>query len=361
MIAKWADSGAPQGNPADLPPPRAFPGQRDWQIGTPDLVLRSPDITFPAVAPDTWGYMGQVPTGLTEDRWVAAVEVREINDLPSDSKYSTVGAKFVFHHMAYSALVPGNPSGTTSFTAHNAERNPFFYPAEAPKLLHANSVLSFDNYHMHANGRETRAHLEFAFKFYPKGHQPLYRRAGVPMFQNSADFDLKANTAGQEMHSYGILTQHMKILHFDPHMHASGVRVCLDAVWGTAKETLTCAGNDYGFVRNYAYADDAAPLLPKGTIIHIVGYFDNSRTNRNITDPRNWQGTGRRSVSNMWAGTVEAVALTDEQFEAEVTRRRARLKDRNDYDIGCLQCWAPFKAPGQLSTSQTIATGQGGQ
>src|SRR5712671_2723909 len=39
MIAKWADSGAPQGNPADMPPPRVYKDSRAWHIGEPDLIV----------------------------------------------------------------------------------------------------------------------------------------------------------------------------------------------------------------------------------------------------------------------------------------------------------------------------------
>src|SRR6185369_14091637 len=73
-IAKWADSGAPRGNPADMPAPRHFDTTDKWTIGEPDLVLRSKDVTVPAVGPDRWGDFGLVPTGLNEDRYVSAVE-----------------------------------------------------------------------------------------------------------------------------------------------------------------------------------------------------------------------------------------------------------------------------------------------
>ena len=81
-IQAWADNGAPLGNPADMPPPREFAQAGVWTIGEPDLVLRSRQMTIPAVGPDRWGDIGLVPTGLTEDRYVKAVEVREINDIP---------------------------------------------------------------------------------------------------------------------------------------------------------------------------------------------------------------------------------------------------------------------------------------
>ena len=32
-------------------------------------------------APDWWGEIPSVPTGLTEDRYVAALEIKEVNDV----------------------------------------------------------------------------------------------------------------------------------------------------------------------------------------------------------------------------------------------------------------------------------------
>src|ERR1700731_4177876 len=36
-IARWVDNGAPQGNPADMPPAPTFTSDKAWFIGTPDL------------------------------------------------------------------------------------------------------------------------------------------------------------------------------------------------------------------------------------------------------------------------------------------------------------------------------------
>ena len=40
-IVRWADSGAPRGNPADMPPPVQFEDDNVWHIGKPDLVVKS--------------------------------------------------------------------------------------------------------------------------------------------------------------------------------------------------------------------------------------------------------------------------------------------------------------------------------
>src|SRR5262249_30753100 len=50
LIAHWVDSGAPEGDPSDLPPPLEFPDQ--WSLGTPDVILESPaDFPVPGDAP----------------------------------------------------------------------------------------------------------------------------------------------------------------------------------------------------------------------------------------------------------------------------------------------------------------------
>jgi len=359
-IAKWADSGAPRGNPHDMPPPRQFDGTDKWTIGEPDLVLRSKDVIVPAVGPDKWGDIGLVPTGLTEDRYASAVEVREVNDIPKSGGTNTVGGRFVFHHMTYSSVVQGRgpdsvDEGPTSWPIHEVGRNADVFPSEAGRLLAANSALSLSAGHLHSNGRETKAHLEFAFKFFPKGYKPLYRRSSMSL-GNSIDIDTKPNQANQELHAYSVLQEHTKIITFEPHMHATGVRMCFEAIWGDHIQTLNCVGYDHNWVKQYVYADDAAPLLPKGTIVHLIGFLDTTPANRNPVDPRNWSGNGRRSIANMFSNLGYAVSLTEEQFRAEMAKRRQNLKTRNDYDIGCPLCWAPPAPPTPKNTA-----GQGNQ
>ena len=51
-IVTWVDTGAPMGDPADLPQMPEFPNWSEWQIGEPDLVVRYPDYLVPAEGPD---------------------------------------------------------------------------------------------------------------------------------------------------------------------------------------------------------------------------------------------------------------------------------------------------------------------
>ncbi len=353
-VARWADSGAPLGDVADLPPARSEPmGEDGWLLGKPDLIVTGPKVFVPAVAPDKWGSIGSVPTGLTEDRWVKSVEVREVNDIPRTKAAKTVGGRYVFHHMTYESSVPGTPAGT-SWPIHEIGRNPDVFPDTAGRLLAANSVLDLNASHIHANGHDTNAQLEFGFTFFPPGYQPLYKRSPT-LLGNGNDLDIKPNTADQEIHAFATLQEHTKIIAFEPHLHAPGVRMCLEAIWGMNIQQLSCVGYDHNWVKQYIYEDDAAPLLPKGTIVHLVGFLDTTAANKNPADPRNWAGGGRRSVANMFIDLGYSVSLTEEQFQAEMAARRAKMKSRNDYDLGCPLCWAPPVATPAPTTTQQQA------
>src|SRR5438093_1575174 len=243
-IAKWADSGAPRGNPADMPPPKVYADRAVWAIGTPDLIIKMKELTVKGDAPDWWGEIPSVPTGLTEDRYVAALEIKEVNDVESHAgpNRATVGGRFVVHHMIWRTQV---------LKGDDSDR------AQDPLAIF-NDEESV-NWPVHEVGR-------------------------------NADF-------------------------FDP-----------------KSARLLKAGSS-------VVSDSSAPLLPKGTILHIIGYMDNSPSNKNVPDPRNWQGSGNRSVANMFIDLGIRVALTDEQFQEEMAKRRERLHlTKNDVVIGCPLC-----------------------
>jgi hypothetical protein len=353
-LGQWADHGAPRGNPADMPAPKVYADRTAWAIGTPDLVIKTQELTVKAGAPDWWGEIPSVPTGLTEDRYVAALEIKEVNDVPSSSasNKATVGGRFVFHHMIWRTQVldpTTDPAAadplsflldeeTVNWPVHEVGRNADFFDPKSARLLKAGSSIVSDSVHLHSNGRDTKSHLEIGFKLMPKDYTPTYKRA-VFGLGNGVDIDIRGMEANQQLHAYTVLQQHTKIISFEPHLHAPGQRMCLEAIWGYTIQTLNCVGYDHNWVRGYDYTDDSAPLLPKGTILHIVGYMDNSPTNKNVPDPRNWQGSGNRSVANMFIDLGMRVTLTDEQFQAEMATRRAHLHvTKNDNVIGCPLC-----------------------
>jgi mono/diheme cytochrome c family protein len=358
-IAKWVAGGAPQGNPADMPAAKSFASFDSWNIGQPDLIIKTEDLLVKANAPDWWGEIKSVPTNLKEDRYVTAVQVREVNDIPRDgSGRATVGGRYVFHHMIWGTRVPSpndDPNdvnafvaGSTSWPVHEVGRNADFFDTDGAPLLKAGSELVTNSIHLHSNGRDTKSHLEVGFKFAPKDYKPKYRQS-LTALGNGVDIDIRPMEANQQLHAYMVATTNLKVVSFEPHLHAPGDRMCLEAIWGYSIQTLNCVGYDHNWVRGYNYADDSAPLIPKGAILHIIGYMDNSPSNKNVPDPRNWQGSGNRSVANMFIDLGQRVALTDEQFQEEMQKRRQQLHlTRNDIVIGCPLCslaFAPAPVP----------------
>ena len=193
----------------------------------------------------------------------------------------------------------------------------------------------------------------------PKGYKPEYRQALIAL-GNGVDIDIKGMTADQQLHAYAVLQENTKIISFEPHLHAPGARMCLEAIWGYNIQTLNCVGYDHNWVRGYNYTEDSAPLLPKGTILHIIGYMDNSPANKNVPDPRNWQGSGNRSVANMFIDLGQRVSLTDEQFQAEMAQRREKLRlTRNDNVIGCPLCACPPRRPAGPTSSSNSSSKPG--
>lgn len=352
LISTWARSGTPKGSLADAPEALNFDDSVKWKAGEPDLVVVMGEETKLAGTPDWWGEIDYIPTGLVEDRYVKSVEVVEVNDVDSQAGTGrdTVGGAYIFHHMIWSTaqLDENGERGAgiaIPWPVHEVGRNADIFDQDAGRLLKAGSSIVSDSVHMHSNGRDTTAHMEVGFRFHPVGYEPKYQAAFIGL-GNGVDISITGNQKDQELHAYTVLNQHTKIVTFEPHLHAPGERMCLEAIWGYTVETLSCVGYDHNWVRGYPYAENAAPLLPKGTILHIVGYMNNTETNPNVPDPRNWQGSGNRSVTNMFIDLGIRVTLTDDQFfEAMEERRQALDLGPNDHVIGCPLCLAPLVAP----------------
>ncbi len=78
--------------------------------------------------------------------------------------------------------------------------------------------------------------------------------------------------------------------------------------------------------------------------------MDNSPSNKNVPDPRNWQGSGNRSVANMFIDLGMRVALDDQQFQEEMAKRVAENPGK-DVILGCPLCGIVAKAKAMKATA----------
>src|SRR5690606_26473244 len=143
--------------------------------------------------------------------------------------------------------------------------------------------------------------------------EPKYQTARIGL-GDGLNFSVSPNEDSPELHAYPVLEDHIKIIACERHLHAPRERMCLEAFWQQHIETLSCVEYDHNWVRTYSFAENYEPLLPKGAVLHITGYMNNTRSNFNVPDPRNWQGSGNRSVANMFIDLGIQLTLSDEQF-----------------------------------------------
>jgi hypothetical protein len=338
LIARWVDSGAPRGNPADMP--TIVLSDRAWTIGTPDLIVSSPKMTLPGVAPDFYGRIGPAPSGLSEDRYIKAVEFRERRHDSGAAKRKAGDLNyFVVHHAVIAATAGRSAasegseavdqaSGTTTEENRGGGRfnvvwelgqNATVYPDVLGVKLPAGSALNFD-LHLHSIGAEATFSIDVAFKFHPKGYKPKYTNAGS-FASLTYDLDIPGNKETVIEALYP-LSRAALVLGFEPHLHSSGRRMCVEALYPSGyQETLSCAGYNHSWVKVYHYQDDVAPLLPRGTVVKVTSWYDNTEANPRVADPRNWKGWGSRSIDDMMFLLSRVIWLTEQEYEEEAAAR----------------------------------------
>ncbi len=306
MVSRWVDAGAPQGNPADLPAARERGGDSEWTIGTPDLVVSSPVLNVKPVAADFMTDIGPSPNFLVHHATVTVTGAHESSRDAEPGDEGT-GRRLVFYQMG---------------------QNPTKYPTDVGALLPAGSALKFA-IHVHSVGEALPLKLDVALKFYPKGVTPKYvlsTFSASPRFQHE-ELDLPAGDSNIRVDGYTPVTRPMKLVTYVPHLHANGTRMCIEAIYPDGRnEMLNCSRWDHNWSRQYFYEDDAAPLLPAGSMVHVIAWFDNSSGNPRNVEPRNWKGYGNRTIDDMSFLLSEAIYLTDEQFKAELSARGAKVR-----------------------------------
>jgi hypothetical protein len=333
----WINQGAQKGDPKDMPPPRVWADDTGWHLaakyGQPDLVIKSPEYTMPAVAQDAW-WRPTVPTGLTEPRWVRAIEIRPVGK----------GARKITHH-ALARLVQQedmpqelftndpNVAGDGLFMEWAVGKNGDEMRPDSGRLMQPGSKITWEM-HYHAVGEEVVAHTELGVYFYPKGQEPKHREvlALFNTFSNGTRYlDIPPNRV-TTTESFVPLKENARIENFQAHMHLRGKGMSMEALYPDGRREMLSQVNDFNFNWHnmYIYADDAAPLLPKGTILHFLAWYDNTPNNKSNPDPDQWVGWGDRTVDEMGHAWINITYFKDDEFKAELAKRSSAKTTTND-------------------------------
>jgi hypothetical protein len=304
-LAAWADGGTPEGDPKQAPPPRQF--TEGWQLGKPDLVMRvEDDFQLGASGKDLFRCF-VLPTGLTEDRWVTAVEVRPGNP-------RVVHHALLFIDAAGQGRKLAEKEQQRRKEAGEVDRGPGYSmsmgigfmsqgglggwaPGQRARQLpedtgyflpRASDVVM--QVHYHRDGRAEKDRTEVGLYF---AKQPAARRfqgmviAGrtvgsppVAAFPNF--FVIPRDVAHYPLHGGVVVDQDCELHSVMPHMHLLGkeIWVRLTPPDGGRPATLVAINDwDYNWQETYFFKESIP--VKAGTVIEVDAFFDNSAANPN--------------------------------------------------------------------------------
>ncbi|MGD9722783.1 MAG: redoxin domain-containing protein [Pirellulales bacterium] len=315
LINRWVDSGAPQGDPKDLPPAPVF--ATGWQIPQPDEVVYMAEKPYDVAASGTIEYQRfTVDPGWTEDKWVQALEC-------------VPGNPAVVHHIIVYLIPPGvTPTGQAGRLRSNwlgafapgLRQEPL--PEGYARFVQKGTKLLFEM-HYTANGtpQQDRSYAGFVFA----DPQTVKKEVAV---QNAGNFSFQIppGDPNYEVESEFVFRQNTLLLSMAPHMHVRGKDFRYDVIYpdGKTETLLWIPGYDFGWQTSYELAEPK--LLPRGTKMHCVAHFDNSPDNMANPDPTREVAWGEQTWEEMMFGWFE-MALADQDLTQPASAQALRAKE----------------------------------
>jgi mono/diheme cytochrome c family protein len=325
-IARWVDGGAPLGNRADLPAPITFPDPNEWAFaktfGPPDIIVKTKPFSLPARGQDVW-WRPIVPTGVTKDRCIKAVSVK-----PS------LKGRAAAHH-ANSELVEfdqktGEYKETERVSEYALGKAGEIVPTDSCRTLPANSLVRWD-VHYYPTGEEiVNDVIEMGIWLYPEEHQGKYKQnlRNYSLLMKGSELEIAPNGLAMTQGFHSFKTP-VRIDSFQPHGHFRLVAKTLEIFYPeTGKLEMISSVSNWtnNWHTSHIYEDDAAPLVPKGAVLVVTGYYDNTAANPQNPDPEQWVGPGSRTADEMSHAWIAVTHLDDAGYERLVAEREQKKK-----------------------------------
>ncbi len=298
-IVHWVEAGAPKDGNTDPLAELTWPDTK-WAFGEPDYIIKVPEQSIPATGVLDYRNVS-LPIEIESDRWVRA------------SQY-VAGDRTVLHHTLNSLVEPGasrrsalisggNPDQAT-ITPYIPGATPAMEPENTGGLLKAGSILNLQ-LHYTTTGKETVDASEIGLWFYPEGVVPEERMSGAcaciftPTWTN-----IPPNDPNFEQTESITIAKDAYIHSMLPHMHFRGkyMRFYANYPDGTSEELINIANYNYNWQLSYTYKEPK--FVPAGTVIKVVGAFDNSAQNLANPDPERSVPWGQQSWDEMFFGAV---------------------------------------------------------
>ncbi|WP_309720996.1 redoxin family protein [Armatimonas sp.] len=278
LLSLWAESGAPAGELAKAPAPPKF--AKGWTLGEPDLILKMPQSYQVAPSGADVYRCFVIPTNVTQDKEVVAVEYRAGNKAVVHHVIGYLDTQGRARKMDEAEAGPGYtsfggpgflPSGELDGWAPG--KLPYFLPDGIARPLPKGSDLVMQ-VHYHSNGKPEEDLTQVGIYFAKK---PATKRLGIlPLI---APLSIPAGEASYKTSSSTLMPFDAKAIFVIPHMHLLGREIGIEAILPNGKKLPLIQINDWDFNWQDTYNYKEFVSLPKGTQLTLRARYDNSAAN----------------------------------------------------------------------------------
>jgi Tfp pilus assembly protein PilF/mono/diheme cytochrome c family protein len=331
LIAKWVESGSPEGNPAEAPTPPTFSG--GWQLGTPDLVLTLPEayVLQPQAFDSAQGGPTRdvfrnfvIPVPITTTRYVRAVEFRA--DRPQALHHADVAIDLGRVSRALDRAEPG--PGFAVMDGAQVYNVYGWSPGKVPVMEASDNAWTLEPgtdlillLHMIAGAQSetVQPSIGLFFSDTPPTRTPISVKLeahGIAIPPGEPNYVVED--------SY-VLPVDVEAVSIYPHAHYLGKEMRGTATLpdGSRKDLIWIRQWDFRWQDRYRYRSPV--FLPRGTRVSMRFTYDNSRANpNNRHDPPQRVRSGPRSTDEMghlWIEVVPRRAEDAAVLNADFVRR----------------------------------------
>jgi peroxiredoxin len=291
ILAAWADGGTPEGDPKDAPEPRKFVD--GWQLGEPDLILTVPnDFQVGASGRDVFRCF-VLPTNLTEDKYVTAVEVRPSNRRVVHHTLNFIDTTGQARKLEQAAQAKAQATDVDIGPGYSVTMGVGFLPragmggwapGQVARYLPPGSGYLLPKgadvvlqVHYHRNGRVEKDRISLGLHFAKKPIERPFQGTVIP----GRFLFIPAGTERFAVKGSIWIDQDCKLYSVMPHMHMLGreIKVTLTPPDGPARTLVAIKDWDYNWQETYFLT---RPIVVKaGTRFDVEAVYDNSSKNPN--------------------------------------------------------------------------------
>jgi len=305
QLLAWIDAGTPLGDKQELPAPHHW--TTGWQIDKPDYVFELPkEVKVPATGTVEYRYYS-VKTNLKEDIWIQSAEARP-------------GNPAVVHHIIVFCRNPkeedddGEGFGGGQHVCGTAPGDPpLVLPPGVARRIPAGAELIFQM-HYTPNGKATTDRSKVGFVLYKGKEKPQHFSHTQPVM--NMRIKIPAGDANYKLESAYKFPRDAKIYQLMPHMHLRGKDFLyeLKRPDGQTQVLLSVPQFDFNWQNTYRLTQPVD--APKGSTLHCVAHFDNSKDNPANPNPKKVVRWGDQTWEEMMIGWM-TLAWSDDKPAAQ--------------------------------------------